>query len=120
VRHCDEKFQVELFLTLVRDLLIDNLIAILSRPKNIQAMIDHELTYLDQVAMIEGLTAADYRHTLPAAEADESSAHVFGVVRRGVTFYIKLKIKPHPSDRGALHCVSFHEAEEDLEHPYEA
>jgi hypothetical protein len=87
-------------------------------PKNIQGLVDLNLTQAQAVDRICRLTLQDYCGG-PEADRDEDAREVwlFGCVEAGVEVYIKLRLDPEvPFSRPVIR--SFHPAEHPLSYPY--
>lgn len=91
-------------------LFIDN------RNKNLQALLDLEITSLERREIIESLVVSDYcEGPIDDEKYEERKLWIFGKSVKGQDIYIKITLGIKNSN---VICISFHVAEHPLNFPY--
>lgn len=87
-------------------------------PKNVQGLIDLNMTEAQAVGRVLKLSACDYcRGPEPDCDEDGKEIWVFGCLEAGLEIYIKLRLDPaKPFSRPVIR--SFHPAEHRLAFPH--
>jgi len=111
------KEQVESFLNDFQTKLSIFNIFFLNRNKNIQALIDLEITAEDRLEFIKNIKPENYFNgpNLDAYDPDSPPNWEFGMIIKEHEVYIK--INPGKPNKSVL-CISFHIAEQEIIYPF--
>jgi len=86
------------------------------RSKNLQALLDLEITRVQRRKIVESLVVSDYcEGPVDDEKYEERKLWVFGKYVKGQDIYIKITLGIENSN---VICISFHIAEHPLNYPY--
>lgn len=92
---------------------------VVDREKNLQALIDLNMTKAERLAVFLGISANDYVGG-PEADLDAERGGmvwVFGTEYEGIEIYVKLKLDIFGRTKVAK-CISFHKADYKMSYPF--
>ena len=109
--------QIGLFLTDFKQKLLVFGVFFIHRDKNIQTLLDLEITSLQRVYYLQNLTVEDYSEGPNDDLFDPESPpnYIFGITINGKEIYIKINLgKPQKS----VMCISFHISDIKMKYPF--